>query len=200
MSWLSEALHTLFPPKPGAATPAPMPTGPNMPVPSAPGRTVLMQQSWPKQSQCSIFYGDPHSASFTNRLVVVHPPWALNANRSYGATYILIHQRCAPSLKRVLQWTWEECNQSQQTVERLRYDRFSGSYNDRSIRGGRAISMHGYGVAIDWDDDDNQMNTAHPLFTRSSPLIKAFLAEGWEWGGDWTSPKDYMHVQAAHVR
>jgi hypothetical protein len=24
-------------------------------------------------------------------------------------------------------------------------------------------------------------------------LVRAFARAGWEWGGDWASPKDYQH-------
>ena len=30
-----------------------------------------------------------------------------------------------------------------------------------------------------------------------SVVVKAFRDVGWEWGGDWSSPKDYQHFSAA---
>jgi hypothetical protein len=35
------------------------------------------------------------------------------------------------------------------------------------------------------------------LITAGSPAVRAFRAAGWEWGGDWTSPRDYQHLSAA---
>ena len=34
------------------------------------------------------------------------------------------------------------------------------------------------------------------LIARPSPVIEAFEATGWEWGGDWERYRDYRHFQA----
>jgi len=34
------------------------------------------------------------------------------------------------------------------------------------------------------------------LITYGNPAWRAFNAIGWTWGGDWQSPKDYMHFSA----
>ena len=35
------------------------------------------------------------------------------------------------------------------------------------------------------------------LITADSVPVRAFREAGWEWGGDWSSPKDYQHFSAA---
>lgn len=158
-------------------------------------QTILTKQNWPTQANAHAFYGAPGS-----HLTHVTCPWTLHMGKDI-VKEITIHEKCAPSLTRVLNWVWETCGKDQQKIEALRYDRFSGSYNYRPMRGGSALSMHSYGAAIDWDDQDNAQHSHKHLFTAESPLIKAFLDEGWEWGGNWTgSSIDAMHVQAAHVR
>jgi peptidoglycan L-alanyl-D-glutamate endopeptidase CwlK len=32
-------------------------------------------------------------------------------------------------------------------------------------------------------------------FTVDHPIVRAFLQLGWDWGGNWTSPKDYQHFE-----
>ena len=32
------------------------------------------------------------------------------------------------------------------------------------------------------------------VINRNGVVRSAFAAIGWEWGGDWTDPKDYQHV------
>jgi hypothetical protein len=31
------------------------------------------------------------------------------------------------------------------------------------------------------------------MIHRGGVVVRAFAAIGWEWGGDWYSPKDYQH-------
>jgi D-alanyl-D-alanine carboxypeptidase len=168
---------------------------------SAAATTVLTKQSWPTQAYAGAFYGNPGSKVWADmHLVHVQCPWMLHMDKA-TLHQIHIHKLCAPSLTRVLAWVWETCGKDPEKIAALRYDRFSGSYNYRPMRGGAALSMHAYGAAIDWDDADNAQHSHRHLFTAASPLIKAFLDEGWEWGGNWSgSSIDAMHVQAAHVR
>jgi hypothetical protein len=58
--------------------------------------------------------------------------------------------------------------------------------------------MHAYGAAIDWDAPDNPMGfgNLHHRLTDDDPLIAAFKAELWRWGGDYCARHDYMHVEA----
>lgn len=87
-------------------------------------------------------------------------------------------------------------------------DNTSG-FNYRTVSGTNRLSNHAYGRAIDINPRLN------PYFTegRVSPQdatydpskrgtitadseITLFLKErGWEWGGDWDTPKDYQHFQ-----
>jgi hypothetical protein len=72
--------------------------------------------------------------------------------------------------------------------------------------------MHSYGLAIDVNTLQNpyvatdgyvRNHYARPYRDRSQNLpgmihdgdvvVRAFAAIGWEWGGDWSSGKDYMH-------
>jgi hypothetical protein len=66
------------------------------------------------------------------------------------------------------------------------------------MRGGHALSMHSYGIALDWDADENEFGHKVHAFHSDSLIVQAFEGEGWVWGGRWSYP-DAMHMQAARV-
>jgi hypothetical protein len=104
-------------------------------------------------------------------------------------------------LGRVLLRVWDNVQHSQAEIEKQHCHLFSGSWVVRPMRGGRRLSMHAYGCAIDWDDEHNEHHSRDHFFTADNLLIAQFLAEGWEWGGNWQFPSvDAMHVQAARTR
>jgi hypothetical protein len=160
----------------------------------------LTKQQWPLQRDCPRFYGNPGEAGWLHAYTTsVAVPWRMFMG-STPIDHILIHKRCAPSLERVLAYTWDRCGRDQDKVHSLHFDRYDGSYNFRPMRGGASLSMHAYAVAIDWDAAANAHHSQTHFFTKDTILIDAFLQEGWEWGGSWGGGSiDAMHVQAAHV-
>lgn len=167
---------------------------------------TIVPSIWPLQRDCIAFYGDPRGRNGSynpnwarENLAHVHCPWPLHMG-AIPIPAITIHKKCAASLERVLASVWDKFGQSETKIKELRYDIFSGSFAYRLKRGGASLSMHAYGAAIDFDAPDNQMHARRHLFTDDSPLIRAFKAEGWIWGGDWDGDGvDAMHVQAARV-
>jgi D-alanyl-D-alanine carboxypeptidase-like protein len=161
---------------------------------------------WPLQAQCDTFYGNPRGTggSYSPQwaaanLVHVACPWVLMMGNQH-VPFITIHRNCSDSLTRVLGNIWDAVGKDQGAVESLHYNRYSGSFNFRPMRGGIALSMHSYGVAIDWDAEENPQHSTKHLFREDSLLVVKFKEEGWIWGGDWSgSSIDAMHVQAARV-
>ena len=90
----------------------------------------------------------------------------------------------------------------------------TSAFNCRLVPGTSAWSQHAYGLAVDINPFENPEiadGKADPPAaaawadrSRSSPAIirdsdaawRAFRDIGWTWGGDWRSPKDYMHFSA----
>jgi hypothetical protein len=187
------------------------PVAPSVPVspigpaqPAAPAGNLpaiegapLQQNTWPTQAQCPQFYGATE-AEIRAQLVNVHVPWMMNGNTQT----IQIHAKCADSLTRVLNYIWAYCGKSQDKIHSFGYDVFDGSFNWRPIRGGSGLSVHAYGAATDWDAAQNpQLAPADKTtFKENSLITTAFKAESWIWGGDWVTPRDAMHFQAARVR
>ncbi len=90
----------------------------------------------------------------------------------------------------------------------------SSAFNFREIAGTRALSHHAHGVAIDLNPLQNPMivdGVVHPpagaefldradvrfgMIVRPGPVVGAFEAEGFHWGGDWPDVRDYHHFSA----
>jgi hypothetical protein len=166
--------------------------------------TTLIKNTWPTQAQCDAYYGDPRGGHGTysprwaaNNLTHVHVPWVCHCEK-IPVTHITIHKKCAESLTRVLAYIWEQCGEHQSAIDTLHYHIFDGSFVFRPMRGGHALSMHSYGVAIDFDADENEFGHKVHAFHPDSLIVQAFEGEGWVWGGRWSFP-DAMHFQASRV-
>jgi len=85
----------------------------------------------------------------------------------------------------------------------------TSAFNYRAVTGGKNLSKHAYGFAIDINPVQNPYirgkivlppyavyDTHKPgTFTPDSPVLKTFIRLGWAWGGNWESLKDYQHFQ-----
>jgi D-alanyl-D-alanine carboxypeptidase len=93
-------------------------------------------------------------------------------------------------------------------------DNNTSAYNCRLMPSGHGWALHAYGRAIDVNpllnpfidsSGDLQPTTAGPYLDRTrtdpgilhagDPVVRAFTDRGWQWGGDWRTPKDYQHFE-----
>jgi hypothetical protein len=91
----------------------------------------------------------------------------------------------------------------------------TSAFNCRFVAGTSTWSEHAYGRALDLNPRENPYVTASGyvsppagapyadrsqhapgLVHRGGPVVRAFAAVGWEWGGNWAWPKDYQHFSA----
>lgn len=90
----------------------------------------------------------------------------------------------------------------------------TSAFNCRAITGGSGFSQHSYGHAIDINTIENpyvrgsrvlppagadytDRDSVRPgMITADGPVVAAFRAIGWTWGGHWRSLKDYQHFSA----
>ena len=90
----------------------------------------------------------------------------------------------------------------------------TGAFNCRPATGSTRWSEHAYGRAVDVNPFHNpyvagglvlpELATAYTdrrkvrpgMITAGGPVVAAFRAVGWTWGGSWDSPKDHMHFTA----
>jgi hypothetical protein len=89
------------------------------------------------------------------------------------------------------------------------------AFNCRPVTGGTGWSRHAYGLAIDINPRQNPYVTAggtvlppegapyaqergprQGVITADGPVVAVFAAIGWQWGGHWSDPVDYQHVDA----
>lgn len=73
-----------------------------------------------------------------------------------------------------------------------------GCYNPRSVTVGGDRSFHTYAIAIDVNWGSNPMYAkSRPTGKYALPLATSQIARKWgcEWGGDWTAPQDWMHIE-----
>lgn len=87
-------------------------------------------------------------------------------------------------------------------IKELGLDLFGGCLNVRQMRGGKAMSMHSWGIAIDFDPARNRLRWGSNRAQMAKPEYSAFL-DIWESVG-WISlgrerNYDWMHVQAARL-
>ncbi len=87
----------------------------------------------------------------------------------------------------------------------------TGAFNCRPTTGATSYSQHAYGLAIDVNPFQNpytkgalvlpelassylQRGRVRPgMIEPGGPVVRAFDAIGWTWGGTWRSLKDYQH-------
>lgn len=85
----------------------------------------------------------------------------------------------------------------------------TSAFNYRTVTGGKSLSKHAYGFAIDINPAQNPYikgnivlppkavyDTRKPgTFAYDSAIVKTFIRLGWTWGGNWESLKDYQHFE-----
>lgn len=171
--------------------------------PAAPAREIVYPSApahpaGPHQSECLHLFGSPLEAGFGARNIVsVAPPFPMRMG-GLAISRIQINKIAADSLKRVLARVWDESGHDPKTIAAVHADQFSGSWVVREMRGLRAMSMHAYGLAVDFDAAHNALGDATPFFKPGNLLVRSFVDEGWTWGGAW-SRCDAMHFQYAIV-
>jgi len=85
----------------------------------------------------------------------------------------------------------------------------TSAFNYREITGGGRLSNHASGRAIDINTFLNPYIKGNIIlphgaaydekiagsFASGNPIVREFISLGWDWGGNWTSPKDYQHFE-----
>jgi hypothetical protein len=117
---------------------------------------------------------------------------------------IRLHKKVANSFGQVLTGIWNHVktdlgssasdNDIRKRLHDLRLDQHSGGFNYRVIHGTGSLSLHSYGIAIDWDADHNPQG--HFSHTIPDWWYDIWAAHGWVDGRHFSNP-DPMHVQFA---
>ena len=91
----------------------------------------------------------------------------------------------------------------------------TSAFNCRQTTGGSGWSQHSYGTAIDINPRENpyvrgdvvlpprgtdyldRADVRPGMIVDGDVVVRAFTSRGFEWGGAWTSLKDYQHVEVS---
>lgn len=156
--------------------------------------------TWPTQAEVrrgtSIF----GKAGCEANLVPLTPPYPLyyegTAVRSIRVHRLIAkHVQCA--LEEVL------AHYGIEEIHRLGLDIYGGSYNYRATQSGAALSMHAWGIALDFSPAGNALNYKAPRATLSHPDCRKWW-EIWEHHGAVSLGRecdyDWMHLQFARLK
>lgn len=164
-----------------------------------PDPQVVAHQStaWPRQRDMAAFYGPPGTGHVQMELPY---PMRLAWDKAALVNRVTIHGKCADSAKRALRRAGEYYGMDR--LRELGLDLFGGIYNNRAMRGGKALSTHAFACAIDINPEANQLrwgaDRAAMAKAECKPFLDAFEAEGWVSLGRERN-FDWMHIQAARL-
>jgi hypothetical protein len=165
---------------------------------------------FPRQAEVPAFYGRielGHDGRPTERwearsLTTVQAPYPMRLAWDPATTVrrITCHRLVAQSLTHCLAEILSLYG-SLEALRQARLDLYGGCYNFRPMRGGHALSMHSYGIALDLDPEHNPFGQKWIDHKNMMPLevVEIFESAGWTWGGRWPSKPDPMHFQAAAI-
>ena len=168
-----------------------------------------MATDWPKDTNedLSRFFGQhqlrpdgrPTAQWERTHLITFASPYPmlLAWDLSQPVRKITCHKKVADSLARVLSGILAHYGDIS-GVRRARMHLYGGCYNYRRVSGSARLSTHAWGAGIDLDPDRNALGKRYDETDGMMPLavVDLFEAEGWKWGGRFTSRADCMHFQA----
>lgn len=162
-----------------------------------PARPTGQKTFWPVQADVRKVYGEPGA---NQTLLTLPYPMRLAWDTGTKVTRISIHEMVAPSAGRVLARVLDHYGPI--GIADLGLDLFGGCLNVRAMRGGSALSMHSWGIAIDIDPDRNQLKWGRDRARLARPdgakWFELWEEEGWVSLGR-RANYDWMHVQAARL-
>ena len=155
--------------------------------------------NWPLQNEAELntYYGKVGTNQVSLALPYPHRiAWDLKTSINSYQCNAKVHD----SAKRVLQRVFD--HYGMERIKELRLDRWGGCLNVRQMRGGTQWSMHSWGIAIDYDPDDNQLKWGRDkaIFARTDydAWWRFWEEEGWTGLGR-SKNYDWMHVQATKL-
>ena len=158
------------------------------------------EHAWPSQEEVrsgkSVFgrAGDESNLTSVRLPYIMRLAW----DRDTTVSTMRCHKLVAEPLTRIFQATLD--HYGMEKVRELGLDLYGGCFNNRSIIGGKATSMHAWGIAVDMDPDRNGLNIPAPKAALSGPEYTAFWqfveAEGAVSLGR-ARDYDWMHFQFA---
>lgn len=164
--------------------------------PQADTRIAGSTLHWPRQKDAATFYGRPGE----NQTRLTFPyPMRLAWDTSTIVHSTLCHEKIHDAAARVLDRVLDHYGEN---IAPLGLDLFGGCLNVRKMRGGRAWSMHSWGIAFDFDPAHNQLRWGKDKAAFARPEYARWF-DLWEEEGALSLGRvrnyDWMHVQFARL-
>lgn len=154
---------------------------------------------WPIQYSDDFyaFYGEPGENLVKLELPYIHK---LSWEPQTTIRSLSCHVKVKDSISRILLKVLEAYGPDK--INELHLDTFGGCFNKRPVRGGTKLSMHSWGIALDYDPDRNQLKWGRDKAVFAQPEYDKWWSlweeEGWVSLGRLRN-FDWMHVQAAKI-
>lgn len=140
----------------------------------APAPVSATLTAWPRQDAVAAFYGPAGGADCTAGRCVLPFAFPLAWDDSQKVTQFSCHAKVATPLTAI--FAQAAAHYGEVEFRRLRLDRFGGCYNYRPMRGGTALSMHSWGIAVDLDPVNNQLRWGKDRASFARPEYAPFWA------------------------
>jgi hypothetical protein len=146
------------------------------------------------------FYGPAGGPACTAGRVELPFPMVIAWDRGQTISRFSCHELLAEPLTAIFRDTLDHYGLRQ--IEALELNVFGGCFNHRRMRGGRALSTHAYGAAVDLNPEKNRLRWgadraqfAHPAYRDFWEIVMTHggTPAGYAWGKDW------MHFQFAKI-
>jgi hypothetical protein len=154
---------------------------------------------WPSQADVRSGKSIYGKAGDESNLVNITPPYTLYYEGKPLKT-IRVHKLVANAVREALEEVLEYYGVER--IHELGLDDYSGSYNYRATASGKSLSMHAWGIALDFAANKNAYATKKPHASLSKPECDKWW-EIWEAHGATSLGRsrnyDWMHLQFASL-
>ena len=152
---------------------------------------------WPRQKDVPKFFGN---VGESQTFLELPYPMKLAWDKDVIIHRISLHEKVIESAGRAFENILKEYGSNMVSV--LGLDLYGGGFNVRKMRGGTKYSMHSWGIAIDFNPEQNHFRwtsgKASLAGTDFIPFWEIWEKEGWISLGR-EKNYDWMHVQAARL-
>jgi hypothetical protein len=137
----------------------------------------------PLESQCDQFYGNPRGRNgqpslkwMAQNLIWVRMPIGFGLKYDGQPVWrVRVHKKCAAAVASAFEALYVTSGENAKQLAAWGVTTFSGGYNYRLKRNGNSLSMHAYGIALDFD------GAQKPLGSKKffpAEVIKCFTDRG----------------------
>lgn len=158
--------------------------------------------TYPRQRDMRSYFGRPGGPQCTRGKVQLEVPMVIAWDTDKQIKRFSCHEKLAGPFTSIIKETIAHYGEDE--WRRLNLDKYGGVYNYRKMRGGRSLSTHAWGAALDLDPDNNRFHwrADKAAFARPeyAPFWAIVEAHGFfSLGRSGSKHRDWMHIQAVRL-